>query len=64
MAVSIGFSFYVDNFANYSVIYGTLGAVIVLLMWLYITAAILIMGAEVNAALLTIRSGSPNAPEM
>jgi len=64
MAVSIGFSFYVDNFANYSVIYGTLGAVIVLLMWLYITAAILIIGAEVNAALLTIRSGSLNAPEM
>lgn len=57
MAVSIGFSFYVDNFASYSVIYGTLGAVIVLLMWLYITAAILIMGAEVNAALLTIRAG-------
>lgn len=32
MAVSIGFSFYVENFANYTVIYGTLGAVIVLLM--------------------------------
>lgn len=56
MVVSIGFSFYVENFANYSLIYGTLGAVIVLLMWLYMTAVILILGAELNAALLTIRS--------
>lgn len=55
MIVSIGFSFYVENFANYSVIYGTLGAVIVLLMWLYMTAIILIMGAELNAALLIVR---------
>lgn len=51
MLVSVGFSFYVENFANYSVIYGTLGAVIVLLMWLYLTAVILIMGAELNAVL-------------
>jgi len=57
MIVSIGFSFYVENFANYSVIYGTLGAVIVLLMWLYMTAVILILGAELNAALAEIRSG-------
>lgn len=56
MLVSIGFSFYVENFANYSLIYGTLGAVIVLLMWLYMTAVILIMGAELNAALLHIRA--------
>ncbi len=58
MLVSVAFSFYVENFANYSVIYGTLGAVIVLLMWLYMTAVILILGAELNAALLSIRSGN------
>jgi len=56
MVVSVAFSFYVENFANYSIIYGTLGAVIVLLMWLYLTAIILILGAEVNAALMTVRS--------
>lgn len=55
MLVSVGFSFYVEHFANYSVIYGTLGAVIVLLMWLYMTAMILILGAELNAALQTVR---------
>ena len=48
MLLSMGFSFYVENFANYSVIYGTLGAVIVLLIWLFLSAATLIMGAEVN----------------
>ena len=48
MLLSMGFSFYVENFANYSVIYGTLGAVIVLLVWLFLSAATLIMGAEVN----------------
>lgn len=56
MVVSVGFSFYVENFSNYSIIYGALGAVIMLLMWLYMTAMILILGAELNAALMTIRT--------
>lgn len=50
LAVSVGFSFYVENFANYSIIYGTLGAVIILMMWLYMTSLILILGAELNSA--------------
>ena len=54
MIVSIGFSFYVENFAHYSLIYGTMGAMIVLLMWLYMTALVLILGAELNAALAEI----------
>lgn len=49
LLVSILFSFYVDNFANYSLIYGTLGAIIILMLWLYFTSIILIMGAELNA---------------
>lgn len=56
LIVSIGFSFYVENLSNYTLIYGTLGAVIVLLMWLYLSAAILIFGAEFNAALRTARA--------
>ena len=51
LTVSVGFSVYVENFANYSVIYGTLGAVIVLLVWLYLTSFVLILGAEFNAVL-------------
>ncbi len=51
MVVSVGFSFYVENFAKYSIIYGTLGAVMVLLVWLYMTALFLILGAELNASI-------------
>ena len=52
MLLSLGFSFYVENFASYSVIYGTLGAVIVLLIWLYFSSITLLLGAELNAMLL------------
>ncbi len=48
LAASFGFSFYVNNFASYSVIYGSLGTVIVLLVYLYITASVVLFGAEVN----------------
>ena len=45
------FSVYVENFGKYSIIYGALGTVIVLLIWLYMTSFLLILGAEFNAAL-------------
>ncbi len=56
LIVSIGFSFFVENFNHYSLIYGALGAVIVLLIWLHLTAMILILGAEFNAALQKIKN--------
>ena len=49
LAVSLGFSFYVRNFADYSATYGSIGAVIVLLLYLFISAAVLLFGAELNA---------------
>ncbi len=49
---SFAFSLYIDNFANYSYIYGSLTAVVLLLLWLYACMAILLLGAEVNAYLL------------
>lgn len=58
MAVSVGFTYYVENIAHYSVVYGALGAVIVLLMWLYLTSMVLILGAELNAVLLAVRRQS------
>ncbi|MBP3300772.1 MAG: YihY/virulence factor BrkB family protein [Clostridia bacterium] len=56
LVVSIGFSFYVENFSHYSAIYGTLGTVIVLILWLYLTAFLLILGAELNAAIEKARN--------
>lgn len=49
--VSLGFSYYINNVANYSRLYGSIGAVFVLMTWLYITSIILIVGAEYNSVL-------------
>jgi membrane protein len=43
------FSLYVSRFGNYNATYGSVGAVIVLLMWLFISAFVVLLGAEVNA---------------
>jgi membrane protein len=51
LAASLLFSFYVANFASYDVTYGSLGAVVVALMWLYISAFVVLLGAELNAEL-------------
>jgi membrane protein len=48
---SAAFSLYVSNFANYDKTYGSLGAVIILLFWLYISFYIVLLGAEINAEL-------------
>jgi membrane protein len=47
--VTIGFGWYVTNYANYNRIYGSLGAGIALLVWLYIISIIILVGAEYNA---------------
>ena len=47
---SIGFSFYVSRFSSYNETYGSLGGVVIMLMWLYISAYIVILGASTNAA--------------
>ena len=49
--MSIGFSFYLDHFANYNATYGTLGALIGFLIWIWLSVVILIVGAELNAEL-------------
>lgn len=46
--ISLGFSFYVGNFANYSATYGSLGGIIVLMLWFYLIGIILMVGAEIN----------------
>ena len=64
MVLSVGFSFYVENFADYSLIYGTLGTVIVLLVWLFLSAVSLIMGAEFNGLWQIWREKRKLPPEL
>lgn len=49
LVASVAFSFYTSNFASYNETYGSLGAVIILMLWLLISAATVIIGAEINA---------------
>ncbi|MEZ5882292.1 MAG: YihY/virulence factor BrkB family protein [Paracoccaceae bacterium] len=49
--VSLGFTFYLTNFGAYNKIYGSIGAVIALLMWLYLSAFSVLLGAALNAEL-------------
>ncbi|MBN1205750.1 MAG: YihY/virulence factor BrkB family protein [Myxococcaceae bacterium] len=51
MACTWGFTWYVEQFGRYNVTYGSIGGVVVLLLWLYITGLIFITGGEVNAIL-------------
>ncbi|MFC2966997.1 YihY/virulence factor BrkB family protein [Acidimangrovimonas pyrenivorans] len=45
---SLGFSYYIANFGSYNRIYGSIGAVIALLMWFYISAYVILLGAALN----------------
>ncbi|WP_342535105.1 YihY/virulence factor BrkB family protein [Lysinibacillus sp. FSL K6-1151] len=51
LAVTYGFSFYINNFANYSATYGSIGGVIILMLWLYFTGIIIIFGGVLNATM-------------
>ncbi|MBH3414471.1 MULTISPECIES: YihY/virulence factor BrkB family protein [Pseudomonas] len=48
---SLGFAYYVKTFADYNAMYGSIGAIIVLLLYFYISAAVLLLGAEMNAVI-------------
>ena len=51
LIVSAGFSFYVSKFGNYDRTYGSVGAVVVMLLWMHLSAYVVLLGAELNAEL-------------
>ncbi|MDO5898565.1 YihY/virulence factor BrkB family protein [Agrobacterium sp. Azo12] len=62
---SLLFSYYLENFANYNATYGTLGALIGLMVWVWISVIILIVGAQINAELehQTARDTTTGSPK-
>lgn len=57
-AASASFSFYLSNFGTYNEVYGSIGAVIAMLMWLYISAFLILLGASLNVELARARKAS------
>jgi membrane protein len=65
LIASFGLRFYVTNFANYNATYGSIGGVILLMLWLYLSGMALLLGAEVNSEIehAAARRGAPDAKE-
>lgn len=55
---TLGFNFYVDNFSSYNALYGSLGTLMVVLVWIYINAISLIVGFELNASISQAERGN------
>jgi membrane protein len=55
MVFSMAFSYYVENMAHYAQLYGSIATIIVVLIWLYTSGTMLIMGAEFNGMMLEMR---------
>jgi membrane protein len=62
IVASAGFSFYLDNFASYNRVYGTLGAAVAFLVWAWLVNLALLVGAEVNRDVERRRTGGPDQP--
>ena len=56
MLFSFLFSFYIENFANYSYIYGSLAALVLMMLWLYCCMIIFLIGGEINMAVITSKA--------
>jgi membrane protein len=65
IAVSLMFSWYLSKFADYNATYGSLGAVIGLMMWMWISTAVVLVGAELNSEIehQTARDTTTGAPQ-
>lgn len=65
LLVSFGFKLYLHYFNSYNATYGSLGAVIILMLWLYFTGASILVGSEINSEIehAAAQAGSPDAKE-
>jgi membrane protein len=64
IVLSIGFSYYVANFGNYNQVYGSIGAVIAMLIWLWISSFLVLLGAALNCQLAIEKEKAPPKAEL
>ena len=57
---SLGFSYYVTNFAQYNQLYGSIGTLLVILLWMYFNSIILLLGFELNASIVSAKEKQQN----
>jgi len=57
---SIGFNYYIQNFSQYNKIYGSIGTLIIILLWMYFNSIILLTGFELNVSILNAKKKSNN----
>jgi len=60
--VKVGFNVYLENFSNYDVVFGSLGAVVAFLFWVYLSANIMLLGAELASEVPGVASGLFDGP--
>jgi len=56
IVISVGFSFYINNFGKYNTLYGSIGTLIVVMLWFYFMALILLIGFELNVSIWSAQS--------
>jgi membrane protein len=54
LLVSLGFKYYVENFGDYNAAYGSIAGVIVLMLWVYLSGVVLLIGGEINAEIAKV----------
>lgn len=52
----VGFNFYINNFSKYNALYGSIGTLIIVLMWIYLIALVTILGFEINVSIMRSKS--------
>jgi len=52
IVTSVGFNYYISNFSQYNKLYGSIGTLIIILMWIYINSIVLLIGFELNVSIM------------
>ena len=61
LVISLAYSYYTNNFSNYNIIYGSIGGIIILITWLYLSSWSILIGHEVNVRLYFRRYKNKNS---